>query len=103
MDDARGRFLGLPHGTTPAAVTTNKNIKMSSFKSSENIQKKEGGPDRSVSDFLRQFFKPVFNRGYVCAIIVLTRTKQLPLQLSMKQFDVLPTQYRHIEYMHVEA
>ena len=29
---------------------TNKNIKMSSFKSSENIQKKEGGPDRSVSD-----------------------------------------------------
>ena len=34
MDDVRGRFLGLPHGTTPAAVTTNKNIKMSSFKSS---------------------------------------------------------------------
>ena len=27
-----------------------KNIKMSSFKSSENIQKKEGEPDRSVSD-----------------------------------------------------
>ena len=50
MDDVRDRFLGLPHGTTPAAVTTNKNIKMSSFKSSENIQKKEGGPDRSVSD-----------------------------------------------------
>ena len=31
-------------------VISNKNIKMSSFKSSENIQKKEGGPDRSVSD-----------------------------------------------------
>ena len=31
-------------------VTKNKNTKMSSFKSSENIQKKEGGPDRSVSD-----------------------------------------------------
>ena len=29
---------------------TNKNVKMSSFKSSENIQKKEGGPDRSVSN-----------------------------------------------------
>ena len=41
MDDVRGRFLGLPHGTTPAAVTTNKHIKMSSFKCSENIQKKE--------------------------------------------------------------
>ena len=50
MDDVRRRFLGLPHGTTPAAVTTNKNIKMSSFKSSENFQRKEGGPDRSVSD-----------------------------------------------------
>ena len=33
-----------------AAVTTNKNIRMRSFKSSENIQKKEGGPERSVSD-----------------------------------------------------
>ena len=42
MDDVRDRFLVLPHGTTPAAVTTNKNIKMSSFKSNENIQKKEG-------------------------------------------------------------
>ena len=50
MDDVRGRFLGLSNGTTPAAVTTNKNIKMSSFKSSENIKNKEGGPDRSVSD-----------------------------------------------------
>ena len=50
MDDVRGRFLGLPHGTTPAAVTTNKNVKMSSFKSSGNIQKKEDGPDRSLSD-----------------------------------------------------
>ena len=29
---------------------TNRNIKMSSFKSSENIQKKKGEPDRSVSD-----------------------------------------------------
>ena len=28
----------------------NKNIKMSSLKSSENIQKKEVGPDRFVSD-----------------------------------------------------
>ena len=31
-------------------MSSNKNIKMSSFKSSENIQKKEGGSDRSVSD-----------------------------------------------------
>ena len=40
----------MPHGTTPAAVTTNKNIIMSSFQSSRNIQMKEQGPDRSVSD-----------------------------------------------------
>ena len=29
---------------------SNKNTEISSFKSSENIQKKEGGSDRSVSD-----------------------------------------------------
>ena len=28
----------------------NKNLKISFFKSSENILRKEGGPDRSVSD-----------------------------------------------------
>ena len=37
MDDVRGLFLGMPHGTTPAAVTTNKNKIMSSFKSSGDI------------------------------------------------------------------
>ena len=45
MDDVRCLFLGMPHGITPAAVTPNKNIIMSSFKSSRDIQKKEGGPD----------------------------------------------------------
>ena len=45
MDDVRGLFLRMQHGTTPAAVTTNKNIIISSFQSSGNIQKKEGGPD----------------------------------------------------------
>ena len=35
---------------TQIAYSVNKNIKMSSFKSNESIQKKEGGPDRSVSD-----------------------------------------------------
>ena len=35
---------------TQIAYSVNKNIKMSSIKSSESIQKKEGGPDRSVSD-----------------------------------------------------
>ena len=45
MDDVRGFFLGMPHGTTPAAETTNKNTIMSSFKSSRDIQKKEDGRD----------------------------------------------------------
>ena len=41
-------LMGLSPSTL--GVISYKNIKMSSFKSSENIQKKEGGPDRSVSD-----------------------------------------------------
>ena len=41
MDDVWVHFLGLPHGTTPAAVTTNKNIKMSSFKNSEKQLKRK--------------------------------------------------------------
>ena len=36
MDYVRGLFLRMPHGTTPAAVTTNKDIIISSFKSSGN-------------------------------------------------------------------
>ena len=43
-----GYFLGPPNGTTPAAVATNENLNLSSFKSSENIQKKECGPDSTV-------------------------------------------------------
>ena len=50
MYDASGYFSGLPRGTTPVAVTTNKNIKMSSFKSSETIQKKEDGSDSTVTN-----------------------------------------------------
>ena len=48
MDDVRGYFLGPPHSTTPAAVTTNKTTKGRSFKSRENILKKEGGSDCTV-------------------------------------------------------
>ena len=36
--------------STLNTLISNKNIKMSSFKSSENIQKTECGPDRYVSD-----------------------------------------------------
>ena len=46
--------MAIPTKNTHISAATHhrktKNIKMSSFKSSENIQKKEGGPDRSVSD-----------------------------------------------------
>ena len=45
MDDARGDFLGPPHGTTPAAEIANKyNIKLRSFKSSEHPNEKRVGP-----------------------------------------------------------
>ena len=46
--DINQPFISMSAGKQKTAA--NKNIKMSSFKSSENIQKKEGGPDRSVSD-----------------------------------------------------
>ena len=64
MGDVRGYFLGPPHGTAPTAVTT-KNIKLSSFKSSEDIQKKEDslspyltGMRRIRDCFANRFAKP---------------------------------------------
>ena len=41
MVDVRGDVLRPPHGTTPAAVKVNKIQKLSSFKSNENIHKRE--------------------------------------------------------------
>ena len=43
---------------TMSVYGKNKNIKMSSFKSSENIQNKEGGPEKSVSDKTLQKSSP---------------------------------------------
>ena len=43
MVDVRGDVLRPPHGTTPAAVKANKIKKLSSFKSNENIHKREDG------------------------------------------------------------
>ena len=48
MVDVRGDVLRLPHCTKPAAVKVNKK-KMSSFKSNENIHKKEDGSYYAVS------------------------------------------------------
>ena len=42
-------FDGQPHGTTPAAVKSNIKPEMRSFKSNENIHKKEGGSYYVVS------------------------------------------------------
>ena len=41
MVDVRGDVLRPPHGTTPAAVKANKIQNLSSFKSNENIHKRE--------------------------------------------------------------
>ena len=43
MVAVRGDVLRPPHGTTPAAVKSNIKSEMRSFKSNENIRKKEGG------------------------------------------------------------
>ena len=49
MVNVRGDVLRPPHGTTPAAVKANKIQKLSSFKSNENIQKREDGSYYGVS------------------------------------------------------
>ena len=51
MVDVRGDVLRPPHGTTPAAVKSNIKSAMRSFKSNENIHKKEGGSYYVVSAF----------------------------------------------------
>ena len=49
MVDVRGDVLRPPHGTTPAAVKAHKIQKLSSFKSNENIHKREDGSYYVVS------------------------------------------------------
>ena len=49
MVDVRGDVLRPSHGTTPAAVKSNIKSEMRSFKSNENIHKKEGGSYYVVS------------------------------------------------------
>ena len=49
MVDVRGDVLRPPHGTTSAAVKSNIKSEMRSFKSNENIHKKEGGSYYVVS------------------------------------------------------
>ena len=49
MVDVRGDVLRPPHGTTPAAVKSDIKSEMRSFKSNENIHKKEGGSYYVVS------------------------------------------------------
>ena len=52
MGDVRDYLVGPPYRTTPATVTANKNsrVHVSSIRSSEIIQKKEDGPDCTVSN-----------------------------------------------------
>ena len=40
------------------------------------------------------------NRGYACAIIVQTNAVQFLPEFFMNQFDILSTQWIHIEHMH---
>ena len=49
MVDVRGDVLRPPHGATPAAVKSNIKSEMRSFKSNENIHKKEDGSYYVVS------------------------------------------------------
>ena len=49
MVDVQGDVLRPTYGTTPAAVKSNIKSEMISFKSNENIHKKEGGSYYVVS------------------------------------------------------
>ena len=71
MVDVRGDVLRPPHGTTPAAVKSNIKSEMRSFKSNENIHKKEGGSYYVVSANKAVFncslgMIPSFILRYVC-------------------------------------
>ena len=50
------------------------------------------------------FFLLVFNRGYACAMIVRAYTGRsfTVTQLLMRQFGILPSQYRHIGHLHIK-
>ena len=54
MDDVWGNYLGPPHGTTPAAVIANKNIKVNSFESNETLR-------QSVDHFAQFWIKLIFS------------------------------------------
>ena len=62
MVDVRGDVLRPPHGTTPAAVKANKIQKLSSFKSNENIHKREDGSYYVVSANKASSVTPVITR-----------------------------------------
>ena len=49
MVNVRGDVLRPPHGTTPAAVKSNKNQKWDPLRAVKNIHKKEGGSYYVVS------------------------------------------------------
>ena len=50
MDVVWGDFLRPQHGKTPTAVITNQNKTLVSFKSKENLHKKDDGRDCTVSN-----------------------------------------------------
>ena len=63
MVDVQGEVLRPPPGTTPAAVKSNIKSEMRSFKSNENIHKKEGGSYYVVS-------KSKYNNGWIIGMYV---------------------------------
>ena len=58
---------------------------------------------RARGQFYESYYSLWFQMCFVYAQIVHMHANQLIPQLSMKQSDTLPTQYRHIEYLHEEV
>ena len=74
-------------------INTNKNIKTSSSKSSENIQKIEGRPDRSVSDNTKRKKMEtfIFHR--------LKGSELCGLWSDLAQFQIHPSSYACHHYL----
>ena len=79
-----------------------QNIKKSSFKSSENIQKKEDGPDRSVSN--NQFSSVTLNKRAIKARENILQSEPRCEKTGLRGFRPGPTQTRlHSDRRWLEA
>ena len=97
MDDVRGHFLGMPHGTTPAAVTTNKNIIMSSFKCQSTLDVKQNARTITLAFILLELFPFELCHKIVSALLI----ENISRYLFETSFEYKSTAY-HVQSARME-